>query len=244
LAALPVDAQVVTRPTEPPIVTAQNDAWYRLRQPVLFAGDSYYPAGATVFFNGNVMVRTGHYNGVPLYADTTLEPYSILFVPIGGGLMQPYERLRQGELAGTAGSRTPSFPVRTTPEARAVPVAAAAPTSAPATVATVPGEPGAVGTAGRLSAPVSVGNGGTTPAARRNSGGLLSARRAESNDGIWLYFMGEKWISAGSAVPLRASEFVIVGEHGGFPVYARKGLDEERIYLPSAGGIVPFKLKD
>src|SRR5688572_7846853 len=98
--ALPVSAQIVSRPTEPPIVTAENDAWYRLREPVLLAGEAYYPAGATVFFNGNVMVRTGHYNGVPLYADTTLEPYSILFVPIGGGLMQPYERVRQGELAG------------------------------------------------------------------------------------------------------------------------------------------------
>ena len=244
LAALPAAAQVVTRPTEPPIVTAENDAWYRLRQPVLFGGDSYYPAGATVFFNGNVMVRTGHYNGVPLYADTTLEPYSILFVPIGGGLMQPYERMRQGELAGTAGSRTPSFPVRTTPEARQAPVAAAAPTAAPAPVATLSGEPGAVGTAGRIAVQVPAGAGGTTPAVRRNAGGQVSARRAESNDGIWLQFMGEKWISAGSAVPLRASEFVIVGEHGGFPVYARKGLEEERIYLPSAGGVVPFKLKD
>jgi hypothetical protein len=242
--AVPGAAQVVSRPTEAPIVTAENDAWYRQRQPVLFAGDAYYPAGAAVFFNGNVMVRTGHYNGVPLYADTTLEPYSVVFVPIGRGLMQPYERVRQGELAGTAGSRTPSFPVRTAPEASQMPVAAAAPVVAPAPVPIVAGEPGAVGTAGRVSAPVAVGTGGVLPPVRRSPAGVVTARRAESNDGVWLQFMGEKWISAGPVVELRASDFVIVGEHAGFPVYARKGLKEDRIYLPSAGGVVPFKLKD
>ena len=39
-------------------------------------------------------------------------PYSIVYVPIGRGLLQPYERIRQGELAGSTGSRTPAFPVR------------------------------------------------------------------------------------------------------------------------------------
>jgi hypothetical protein len=243
--ALPVSAQIVSRPTEPPIVTAENDAWYRLREPVLLAGEAYYPAGATVFFNGNVMVRTGHYNGVPLYADTTLEPYSIVFVPIGRGLMQPYERVRQGELAGTAGSRTPSFPVRTTAERREIPVAAGAPIAAsPVARTNQAGEPGAVGTSGRVALPAVVGTGGVTSSSRRNTGGLETVRRAENNDGIWIRYMGAKWVSVGPAVPLRASDFVIVGDHAGFPVYARTGLNEDRIYLPSAGGVVPFKLKE
>jgi hypothetical protein len=244
-AAASVSAQVVSRPTDPPIVTAENDAWYRLREPVLFAGDAYYPAGATVFFNGNIMVRTGHYNGVPLYADTTLEPYSVIFVPIGRGLMQPYEKIRGGDLAGTVGSRTPSFPVRTTPEPRALPVAAAAPTAPPLPIGAVGAiEEGAVGTSGRTSVPMPVGTGGTVAATRQRSGGLTTVRPAESNDGIWVRFMGAKWISAGAAVPLRASEFVQVGEYAGFPVYARKGLEEDRIYLPSPGGVIPFKLKE
>jgi hypothetical protein len=238
-------AQVVSRPTEPPIVTAENDAWYRLREPVLFAGEAYYPAGATVFFNGNTMVRTGHYNGVPLYADTTIEPYSVVLVPIGGGLLQPYERVRAGDLAGTVGSRTPSFPVRTRPEPREV-VAAPSATTAPAQprglVSAV--EEGAVGTSGRMSVPTAVGTGGTITAARPRQGGVATVRRAESNDGIWLRYMGARWISAGPAVPLRASEFVQVGEYAGNPVYARKGLEEDRIYLPSAGGVIPFRLKE
>ena len=82
LTAASASAQVQSRPTEAPIVTAENESWYRLGEPLQFSGDLFYPAGARVFFNGNSMVRTGHYNGVPLYADTTLEPYSLVFVPV------------------------------------------------------------------------------------------------------------------------------------------------------------------
>ena len=246
LFAVPAAAQVVSRPTDPPIVTAENDAWYRLREPLLFAGDVYYPAGATVFFNGNTMVRTGHYNGVPLYADTTIEPYSIVYVPIGRGLLQPYERVRRAELAGSVGSRTPSFPVRSEPERREVAMAAAPPTGLPqpvGAVSTFTPEAGAVGTGGRIAG--AVGTGGAVVQRPFVAGGLATARRAESNDGIWLSFMGGKWVSAGAAVRLRGPEFVQVGEYAGFPVYARKGLDEERIYIPTAPGLLaPFTLKD
>ena len=120
----PVLAQVNSQPTEPPIVTAENDQWYRRGEPLVSSGEFYYPTGPMVFFNGDVMVRTGHYNGVPVYSDTTLEPYSILFVPIGRGQMQPYERVRGGELAGTSGSRPPSFPGRTSRMPPSMPIEA------------------------------------------------------------------------------------------------------------------------
>ena len=77
---------------------------------MIFAGSLYYPAGPVVFFNGDVMVRTGYYYGVPLYADTTIEPYSIVLVPIGRGQMQPYERLRDRPRADRA---RPDAAVRT-----------------------------------------------------------------------------------------------------------------------------------
>lgn len=246
LVAAPASAQVVSRPTDRPIVTAENDAWYRLREPLLFAGDVYYPAGAAVFFNGNTMVRTGHYNGVPLYADTTIEPYSIVYVPVAGGLMQPYERVRDEELAGTAGSRTPSFPVSSQPEPRRVRAAAVAPTAPPQPVGAIGAftpEAGAVGTTGRVVAPAAVGTAGVV-ALSPQVPGVVTARRPASNDGVWLQFMGGRWISAGAAVPLRAADFIQVGEYAGFPVFARRDLQEERIYLPSAGGLVaPFRLK-
>src|SRR3990170_2221744 len=121
--AAPAAAQIQSRPTDPPLVTALNESWYQLREPLQFAGELYYPAGAAVFFNGNTMVRTGHYNGVPLYADTTLEPFSRVFVPVSRGLMQPYERQRQGALAGSTGGR--------------LPMAAVAPTAPPLTIGAI-----------------------------------------------------------------------------------------------------------
>lgn len=247
LLAVPVAAQIESRPTDPPIVTAENDSWYRLREPLLFAGDAYYPAGPVVFFNGNTMVRTGHYNGVPLYADTTIEPYSIVYVPVGRGLMQPYERLRQGDLAGTSGSRTPSFPARRGGEPRELPAAAAAPTALPQPIGAVgafTAESGAVASTGRPAPASAVATGGAVAVQPSTEGGLATLRRAESNDGVWLRFMDATWISAGPAVPLRASDFVQVGEYAGFPVYARRGLDEDRIYLPTAADrVAPFRLK-
>ncbi len=105
-------AQVYRNETPPPLVNAAGATWQLNGEPIFHEGNFYYPAGATVFFDGKVMVRTGVYAGVPVYADVTLEPYSMVYVPIGGLVMRPYERRREGELAGTVGSRTPSFPIQ------------------------------------------------------------------------------------------------------------------------------------
>lgn len=262
LAAVPVAAQIQSRPTDPPIVTAVNESWYQLREPIQFAGDLYYPAGPTVFFSGNIMVRTGHYNGVPLYADTTLEPYSVVLVPVSRGLMQPYERLRRGDLAGTTASRAPSFPVRTGAE-RPLLQAPSAPTGAPRSTGAigVASDETVVGTAGgtlrndatlaRPAAPSDdtserpVGTVGRISASGTNVGRgvpLVTFRRPEGNDGVWVQFAGEKWVSAGTAVPMEA-EFRKVGEHAGFPVFAREDR-EGTIYLPTRPGLLaPYRLK-
>jgi hypothetical protein len=250
------EAQVQSRPTDPPLVTAVNESWYRLREPLQFAGELYYPAGAAVFFDGNTMVRTGHYNGVPLYADTTVEPFSIVLVPISRGLLQPYERLRRGNLAGTTGSRTPSFPVRPTPEVTTAPMAALAPTAPPQ-------PPGAIGVYTPLSgravtsamraqpavppdASAGVGTTGlqrTTPRSDRPK--VVTLRRPEGNQGIWVSFAGARWVSAGMAVPLQSADFLIIGEYAGFPVFARRSSKPEVIYLPTHGGHgAPYRLGD
>src|SRR5205807_585862 len=106
------NAQAYNLPTPSPQVTAANSLWQINGEPVFFEGDVYYPAGPTVFFDGNVMYRSGVYRGVPLYVDATLTPGSYVYVPIGGNVMRPYERKRYGALAGTTGSRTPSFPIQ------------------------------------------------------------------------------------------------------------------------------------
>jgi hypothetical protein len=115
LTAAPAAAQMFSRPSDAPQISATSESWYILREPIQYAGELYYPGGATLFFNGNVMVRTGHFNGVPLYADATRDPYSVVYVPVGGGQVKPYERRRRGDLAGSVGTTLPSFPISPLP---------------------------------------------------------------------------------------------------------------------------------
>jgi hypothetical protein len=246
LAATSAAGQVQSRPTDPPLVTAANENWYQLRDPIDFAGDLYYPAGAAVFFDGNEMARVGHYNGVPLYVDTTIEPYSVILVPVRRGLMQPYERRRQGDLMGTTGSRTPSFPVRSTitpVDTFGVGQAPVSPTELQQPIGAIsvftPNDP--VTVAERMAAsPAGAPIGSPAP---RQDPPMVSLMQPESNDGLWVRFSGEKWLSAGAAVPLRSSEFRVVGDYAGFPVFARTG-EEGTIYLPTRAGLVaPYKRK-
>ena len=235
LSASPAAAQIQSRPTEAPIVTADNDAWYRSGDPVQFGGEVYYPAGPVGFFNGNTMVRSGQYNGVPLYTDTTVEPFSMVLVPLSRGLMQPYERRRSGALAGTTGSRAPSFPVQLpspTATARVAPVA--------------PVEPAPVSSAGtRSGIPGAVGTSGYVVSRPQAAPPMVSLRRPENNDGVWVEFGGERWVSAGAAIPYDPASLIRVGERAGFPVYARRGLKEEVIYVPTLPGVVaPYRLKN
>jgi hypothetical protein len=248
LVTTPATAQVQSRPTDLPIVTADNESWYINREAIQFAGDLYYPAGAAVFFNGNTMVRSGHYNGVPLYTDTTLEPFSVVYVPLERGIMQPYERPRQGSLAGTTASRAPSFPVRAAAATTPLPQAPSAPTAPPTTVGAIgvytpertvatsgSSTPSPVGTTGLVAA---------VPLPKRNQLTMATVGRPTTNDGLWIRYLGEKWVSAGPAVPLTPAGFRIVGNYDGFAVFARRDKSDQVIYIPIREGLAaPYRLK-
>ena len=251
LAPVPAVAQVQFRPTDVPIVTADNESWYLNREPIQFAGDLYYSAGAMVFFNGNTMVRSGHYNGVPLYTETTLEPFSVVYVPLARGLMQPYERPRQGRLAGTTASRAPSFPVSMTAASTPLPQAQTSLTAPPLPI-------GAMGvytpertvSMSGASMPSPVGTGAVVAAASsstlatRHRLTMATAERPTTNDGLWIPYLGERWISAGPAVPLTPDGFRVVGDYDGFPVFSRRDRAEQVIYVPTREGfIAPYRLK-
>lgn len=254
IAATPALAQVQSRPTDAPVVTAANESWYVNGEPLQFAGDLYYPAGATVFFNNNTMVRSGNYNGVPLYTDTTIEPYSIVYVPIQRGLMQPYERPRQGGVAGTVASRTPSFPVRISSATGSLgsfgvlQQAAVAPTALPAPIGAInvyTSEPPAP-TVLPVVAPLAVTTSANATAQLTTDTGMTFATigRPTSNDGVWIRYLGEKWVSAGPAVPITPETFRVVGSYEGFPVFAREDGSEQVIYVPTRGGLAaPYRLK-
>src|SRR5436190_10723237 len=95
-----------------PEVTAATATWQVSSEPIIVQGLVYLSTRDYRFFDGQVMTQVGVYQRVPVYADTTLEVYSVVYVPVGALRMRAYERVREGELAGTTGSRAPTFPVR------------------------------------------------------------------------------------------------------------------------------------
>src|SRR3954453_13718434 len=90
-----------------PPVTAQSAQWQIYSEPIIVNGLIYYPTREMRFFDPRIMTQTGVYQSVPVYADVTLEPHSVLYVPVTRTMMRGYERRREGELAGTQGSRVP-----------------------------------------------------------------------------------------------------------------------------------------
>lgn len=220
---LPAAAQVLDRPTPRPTRTAVNEDWFVDRQPIFVAGDYYYPAGASVFFDQNTMVLSGFYGSVPIYTDTTLEPHSLVYVPVGRGLMQPYERRRAGDIVGTTGSRAPSFPVQRDAEAMLGRISDYEPTATLRELTptrTMPSEAA------------------TLPAPLPGQGVVRTARPPRPGDGVWILFRNERWFSAGKAVVFDPTAFERVGDYRGFPVYrARRGAGDF-IYLPSSDGLV------
>ena len=241
LLSAPVLAQVNYRPSDPPIVNAANELWYRKGEPITFAGDFYYQTGPVVFFNGNTMVRTGNFLGIPLYVDTTIEPFSQVLVPIGRGLMQPYERRRTGELAGTSGSTPPSFPgsLRTGLDGGYVlPNAPGAPTNLPLPIDAIgvyTPELGPVATTGQ-AVPEAIDTIAPVGPARRRSGNPFRY------DNVSIQFNGEKWVMAGPSISAQTAGLEQVAEYRGFPVYAAKGRPRGRIYVPiTPERLAPFE---
>jgi hypothetical protein len=204
------------------------------------------------------------YEGIPLYEDSTLQPYSVVYAPIGRNLMRPYERRRTGPLAGTTGSRPPSFPIETTGERELAAFAGelrSAPTGAEPGV--VPESLPLVGTgagSGRFpqrdatadvqlpstidQPPLSELARATRTATREaaakdrsdSSRAVESIPKPLSNGGIWVPFNGSRWYNAGDPVPFDPDQFTVVGNYRGFPVYRKRGGSNRAIYIPAVDG--------
>ncbi len=235
--------QIAIQPTPAPLVTAENEAWYRAGDPIAFAGNLYYPAGAAIHFLPNEMVRSGFYRGVPLYSRTTIEPFSMIFVPARGGLMQPYERRRDIDMAGTHGSTAPAISPALSPSVSpstaassfgapspSIAQAAAPPVVSTPVLADEPFTP-ADATAAATAQPSPVGTAGRTATS------VPRIRiRPESPNAIYVEFDHRRWFSAGTPISLDARSLTQVGESHGFPVYAARPGDST-IYIPIAMGV-------
>lgn len=217
-------AQVVMRSEPAPAAVAGATDWYRAGEPVLHRGELFYPGGAQTFFQKDVMVFVGEFRGVPLYADPTLETGSRIYVPVEGALMQPYERLRAGELAGTSGSRLPAYPATTSTGLAVVPQAVA--TSG----TRVPPEP-----IGDLAPAAETGLAQAPPAAPARTEVIAPDRPgAMRGTGIWIEWNGAAWNAAGPAVRV-GSQLRPVGTYNGRTVYG--GPDGRTIWIETAQGL-------
>jgi hypothetical protein len=240
------NAQVYMLPTPAPQVTAASASWQLNGEPVFYQGDFYFPSAPTVFFDGNVMKRTGVYRGVPLYEDSTLSPYSIVYVPIGGNVMRPYERKRYGELAGTVGSRTPWYPIERDVEVSASsgaigiqtpPLGSLEQPVVPEAIAPPPPAPSPV--VGTFSATGTFSTSGSTAASGLSGPDRSQPRRVESipppqsNAGVWIEFNGARWFAGGNAQPYAEDRFVQVGDYYGFPVYRVRNGPSNEIWIPT-----------
>jgi hypothetical protein len=230
-------AQVYVRPNAYPQMTAASAAWQMRGDPVFHAGAFYYPTGPTVYFDGNVMVRTDTYQGVPVYEDATITPFTIVYIPIGGNIVRPYERRREGELAGTVGSRMPSFPIQLDGELSVslAPFGITGIITPPSNQYQPVVIPEAEGTFSRRPELVySIPPAPLPPVRRSNAPVILE---------VWVPFNGARWYSAGSAVAYSADRFAQVGDYHGFPVYRDKTRTTGEIYIPSVldGPVAPYK---
>ena len=238
-------AQSAMQPTPPPAVTAEHLDWYQSGEPIAYDGNVYHPAGPVIHFIRNEMVPTGAFGRVPIYERTTREPGSVIYVPLAGGLMRPYERRRSGELAGTVGSTSPSFPVSLpsaeeirgtydgpvqTPFAVEQPYVAA-PASAPA--------PAAAPAAAPASRPV-----GTTGVRAVPRGTRIDTGRSTRSNEVYVQFRGDRWLAAGPAIEFERGRFETVGEYHGLPVYRERGR-RGFIFVPhvrgSNGLLTPYR---
>jgi hypothetical protein len=210
---LPINgsAQVFQFRTPPPDVSAASALWQIDSEPIVVGGLTYYPTRGFRLFDGQVMAQTGTYEGVPVYSDMTIEPFSEIYVPLGSGRMRIYERRRDRELAGTTGSHAPTFPVES----------ASVPPPPDRTVGTA--ETFETTATGGSSVPRATSDSGTRAGRTRTRPQrteiITAVPHAPVDEGVWIDFDGAHWYADGPAESFSPDRFEPMGEYHGFPVY-------------------------
>lgn len=206
--------------TAPPRVNAATADWQLNSEPIIVSSTLFQATRATRMFDGQVMVQVGVYQRVPVYADVTLEPNSVVYVPVARNQLRVYERRRDHDLAGTTGNRTPSLPVES--------------------AASAPSKERAIGTSGTI-VPAGVGAANAVPHAPRTVMETIQRPRRGTN-GVWLDFVGVRWYSSGTSASYSADRFTKVGEYRGFPVYVETAGSKDTIWVQvtNGGPLAPY----
>jgi hypothetical protein len=202
----------------PPVITDPATASRQAAgEPIYFDGQFYYPTGPITFFDPNVMTRAGTYNGIAVFTNAIQEPWSLIYLPIGGTSLRPYERVRSGELGGTTGSRTPSFPVQP-------PVNSPWLSAIGGPIMSTVGSPAYEGPAS-AAAPAA-------PEPPRHVS-IMTIPAPTGDSGLWVEFNGTRWYHEGDSVTLEKDQFDQIGTYKGFTVFKQKGADDRTIFVPS-----------
>ena len=226
--ALPIsgNAQVFRFRTPPPDVSAAAAEWQIASEPIIVGGLTYYPTRGFRLFDGQVMAQTGTYDRVPVYSDTTLEPYAEMYVPLGSGRMRIYERRPELEYAGTTGTNEPILP-----------------NDRLAQGTDLNGTAGAVATSGGV---ISRSSGSPAVPDRdrpRRTTILTAVPHAGDTNGVWLDYEGARWFSSGPAVLFSSERFESIGEYHGFTVYRERTGKSDELWVASVkdGPLAPYR---
>lgn len=244
-------AQVYLNPTPDPTVSAANEQWQRTGEAIYFQGHFYFPAGPTEFFDNQVMVRAGDHRGVPIYVNSTLPQGDVIYIPVAGRQMKPYERRRRDGIAGTTGGRVPSFPVephmsvsRWSADEREPMIASLS--TGRAQWDWMPSSDV------RAIAPVfSLDQPALAQVPQRRASiiplGVITAvpRRETTNAGAFVSFDDQRYFAAGRAVVNSAERFIRVGGLNQAGVYRELRGDARTIYVESVPGglLAPYTRK-
>ena len=80
-----------------PDAVAATAEWQINNEPIVAQGLTYHPTRETRMFDGQVMSQIDVYNGVPVYADVSISPFTLAYVPLTPTRMRTYERGPDGE---------------------------------------------------------------------------------------------------------------------------------------------------
>jgi len=117
-----------------PSVGAATAQWQINNEPIVVQGLIYYPTLETRMFDAQDMMQVDVYKDVPVYADVSREPFTLVFVPLTPDRMRTYERPRDDDPQAISGRgrAEPRATGTTGTMVHAPPVVAPAPSAPPA----------------------------------------------------------------------------------------------------------------
>ena len=193
-------AQVIWQPTPVPLVTAENTSWFNKGEPVHWNGDLYYPTRPVQHFNRYQMVRTGSFNGIPLYIDPDARGRHHPVRAAARGRSRPALRASPAAAVPRGVRRHPAGAVGTQPSPRHT-------TRWRPRRSAVASSQGALGTDGR---------GHQRPDGRGLARGLrrpvTTSNPPTGVNAIWVNYDGRRWFLAGKAIDYDAATLAEVGD--------------------------------